>query len=97
MLVLERAYPLDFRDCSYKIQNQSARDAIEISDKLRKKLEAVTRLDAEIVAVANNHLDTLIAKYFPTPAGLETARAELRRRNAIRASGAPENRLLSAS
>ncbi len=97
MLVLERAYPLDFRDCSYKIQNQSPRDEVEISRELRAKFEAATRLDAEIVALSNHHLDSLLTKYFPTPAALETARAELRQRNAIRASGAPENRVLSAS
>jgi len=79
MLALERTYPANFTNCAYKILNQAPRD-IPLDPAIRARLQKANTKDNALLALAHQHLDTLLARHFPTPAELANARAEFRRR-----------------
>jgi len=94
MLCLERAYPADFRDASFKIHNQASRDA-GVLPSTREIILAHSPLDLALVALAHRHLDQFLDRLMPSVESRQSALAGLRRRNAQRSSGTPEKQLLA--
>jgi hypothetical protein len=63
-IVLERLFPVDFKDCSYVRYNVSPKKKI-VTESQRKAVSQYVNLDSELLEIANDYLDAILDRLFP--------------------------------